>query len=512
MRPLLSLTLVCIFSIQSIAQVSTCIDKTITTSLGVGESGVLDASAKWTNGSTIKVRFLGGSQRVQEKIRQYARAWESFANIKFDFITYGDADVRIGFNSGGYWSYCGTHARRLSQSEQTMNYEGFNDYTDESELKRTILHEFGHALGLLHEHKSPLSHIQWNKPRVYAYYMQTQGWSSQKVDEQILNRYSVTMSNKEYDPRSIMHYPIYSEHTLDGYSVGWNTDLSAGDKKLIAEMYPYATTRPVQPTTGGYATATCVLKDISVTHNVIVNGKYGLEVNGSFRIDNALGKNCRFVAYFYNSDGTPLKDFDNTFKTTNGNVAVGTDCVPRYTAAEFTNVKLYLPYDQLHMKPGHHNLKLEISVWDEQRRELASGGATYFTYRNGAIFSAINNVQTFDNYLKRVTVMPKFTVENGRGSNFQVYTYFYFSDGRPVQSWNNYTRQYENIMFSNYFTPGYDNTTYNYGYYSDLFIYVPYSSFPSFPGRRTYYKYYTAIFKDGQQVATSSWTEFYLDG
>jgi hypothetical protein len=31
-----------------------------------------------------------------------------------------------------------------------------------------VLHEFGHALGLIHEHQNPVGGIQWNKPAVYA--------------------------------------------------------------------------------------------------------------------------------------------------------------------------------------------------------------------------------------------------------------------------------------------------------------------------------------------------------
>lgn len=152
-------------TIAASAQVASCIDKVATASLGDVHYGVLDASAKWTNGAIVTVRFLGGTDYIHQKIQQYARVWESFANIKFNFISYGNADIRIGFDPGGYWSYAGTQSRNIGPNDKTMNYEGFNEYTPEDVLKRTILHEFGHALGLLHEHKSPLSRIQWNKPK-----------------------------------------------------------------------------------------------------------------------------------------------------------------------------------------------------------------------------------------------------------------------------------------------------------------------------------------------------------
>jgi hypothetical protein len=33
-----------------------------------------------------------------------------------------------------------------------------------------VIHEFGHALGLIHEHQNPSGGIQWNKPVVCRYY------------------------------------------------------------------------------------------------------------------------------------------------------------------------------------------------------------------------------------------------------------------------------------------------------------------------------------------------------
>ena len=56
------------------------------------------------------------------------------------------SDIRIGFDSSdGAWSYIGT------------------DYID----RGTILHKFGHTLGLIHEHQSPASGgFQWNREEV----------------------------------------------------------------------------------------------------------------------------------------------------------------------------------------------------------------------------------------------------------------------------------------------------------------------------------------------------------
>ncbi len=50
----------------------------------------------------------------------------------------------------------GKEALRAGKSEPTMNLGWVTNEASTSDKERgTILHEFGHALGLLHEHQSP---------------------------------------------------------------------------------------------------------------------------------------------------------------------------------------------------------------------------------------------------------------------------------------------------------------------------------------------------------------------
>lgn len=121
-----------------------------------------------------------------------------------------------------------------------MNYGWFDDSTPDLEFSRTILHEFGHALGAIHEHQHPVAGIPWNRPVVYEYYKRTQGWSKADVDSQLFAKYNRTSLNMSaYDRKSIMHYPIDPALLLDAKAaVGWNLALSADDKAFMKKMYP----------------------------------------------------------------------------------------------------------------------------------------------------------------------------------------------------------------------------------------------------------------------------------
>ena len=114
--------------------------------------------------------------------------------------------------------------------------------TAEEEARRVIIHEFGHALGMIHEHQHPTAGIRWNRAVVERYYTQELRWTLAAVRNNLFARLdSPETQFSDYDPHSIMHYPVPPEFTLDNVAVGWNTDLSDTDKQFIASVYPRLT-------------------------------------------------------------------------------------------------------------------------------------------------------------------------------------------------------------------------------------------------------------------------------
>lgn len=209
---------------------------------GTTPRGATIKTKQWAPGTVIKVSLNGGTSFVRNKVIQFASEWEKYANIDFQFVTNDrTAPIRVSFVSGdGSWSYIGTDCKNISSRNATMNFGWFTNSTADSEFSRTAIHEFGHALGLIHEHQHPLANIPWDKPKVYAYYAGAPNyWSTADVDNNLFAHYSTTQTNySAYDPASIMHYAIDDALTIGTYSVGWNTVLSSTDKAFIASVYP----------------------------------------------------------------------------------------------------------------------------------------------------------------------------------------------------------------------------------------------------------------------------------
>lgn len=306
--------------------------------------GMADNYHTWEAGSTLLVKFMpGGSKVMRDKVILNAKEWEKHANVILKFVpdNAGFTHVRIKLGQGaGHNSAVGTEANFRAQNEQTMNFDtlAFADgdyylasikkkgvkppYTidhlknemrldpnhwNNAELRRVVMHEFGHALGLLHEQSYPEA-VTWKKTdSIYQYYMETQGWNKQQVEFNVFEVGNQFYTNgTKYDPKSIMHYSINPWETTNGYSVKNNFELSLGDKTIISALYPKANT----------AAAAKVVPKVDITNFTKLDVTFdpvrgGLVIKPAFdlKTNSKLGE-VYFVARIANEEGF-------YFKTTN---------------------------------------------------------------------------------------------------------------------------------------------------------------------------------------------------
>jgi hypothetical protein len=134
------------------------------------------------------------------------------------------------------------------QYDQSMNLEFFNSQPPgEPEFSSTVLHEFGHAVGLQHEHQNPKSTCEqeFNWDAVYAALAgPPNGWDKAKVDRnmrRLLNDGDIRVVG-EFDKRSIMLYTfpdwMYRNGSKSSCYFTANAEISDGDRATAAHMYP----------------------------------------------------------------------------------------------------------------------------------------------------------------------------------------------------------------------------------------------------------------------------------
>ena len=201
---------------------------------------------QWENGHTLRCRFLDGDDVQKQKVTDNARRWEDYANLQLNFGDDPDAEIRISFQAdAGSWSAIGTDCLitdYFPQYQPTMNFGWLKDDTADGEYERVVVHEFGHALGCIHEHQQPNEQLKWNVDEVYATFSGPPNyWSKDDIDHNILQKYSPAgISATRFDPQSIMLYQFDGSLFTDGIGTPLNTELSQLDEQMIAQMYPKA--------------------------------------------------------------------------------------------------------------------------------------------------------------------------------------------------------------------------------------------------------------------------------
>lgn len=319
--------------------------------------GLADNYYLWNNGEVIKIKFLSGSTSMQEKVKTFASEWLQYANLKFQYVSQGPADIRILLGEdNGHNSFIGTVSRMISEGEETMNLDT-TDFVTALSMKGTVLHEFGHAIGLLHEHSSPVSGIQWNKDSIYKVYRKYYGWDKEQVDFQVFATYNESYTNgTSYDKRSIMHYSIDPWETKNGYTVPWNYHLSAGDKALIAALYPKKGARINDVPRVSIQN----FQRVAIQENA---KKGGLSLFPTFEL-NAFGKSgtAYVLAEFYDEFHEPILDTDGEYSFENRVTAIRSmNTVPGKKVSYNQSKKdfeIFIPYDQLEL--GEERGKINV--------------------------------------------------------------------------------------------------------------------------------------------------------
>lgn len=337
--------------------------------------GLADNYYLWNNGQNIYIQFLNGSNEIQNKIKKIAKQWEKFANIYFVFIKNGNSNVRINLDSkGGYNSVVGTLSNSLSQKEPTMNYDT-TDFKNDTIIKRVVLHEFGHAIGLLHEHFNPLSGILWNKDSVYNDLFKTVKWERKTVDDNIFQEYKLSYTNGTlYDKFSIMEYPIKSTWTKNGYSVDWNNELSSGDITLVKSLYPFQ---------GKRINEVPRFQVTSVRNIEFLNSKIkdGLLIYPKFTISTS-GKEgtVYFIVSFFNSDGEPISNKSDKYSIGNNLATFRSFVLPPNKRIQANNGKhdfeLYIPYSVFPLPKGKSDIKAKFTALLYHNNEVKSLGSS----------------------------------------------------------------------------------------------------------------------------------------
>ncbi|MDR2563888.1 MAG: hypothetical protein LBC98_08090 [Prevotellaceae bacterium] len=244
--------------------------------------GVAQTRNLWYPCSHIKVKFLEDPYNRAAEIEAWAKEWEQHAGITFDFVTSGDADVRIAFNEDTRyvsWSYTGTDCKVVN--DQTLPTLSFAYFTDdpaeeisETERRGDVLRVFGMVLGLELEYRY-VGFNPWRNETLAREFWENNitdiPWSELK--KYVYNNLAAAdvIQSQTRDPQSIMVWSIPVRYASKGERY-FNYELSDGDAAFIAQLYPKSacddgaivTFRTPKCAGAGFIIQVGIVKDITV--------------------------------------------------------------------------------------------------------------------------------------------------------------------------------------------------------------------------------------------------------
>ncbi len=201
-------------------------------------------SDPWVHGLVgsveVPVTFLNGSDEQIEFTIRTCSEWLDFTpRLKFRFTKKEDAAIRITFQTANGFSRVGTRALGVRDiGKPTMGL--VLDSKDTNKYWRhVVLHEFGHAIGLKHEHHHPDSGIDWNVEEVFADLV-NQDMNKGTIRRNIFRVLQKSYRCKgapEFDGESVMIYPIKKKWTKHGFASKLRATLSDGDKRCALSIY-----------------------------------------------------------------------------------------------------------------------------------------------------------------------------------------------------------------------------------------------------------------------------------
>lgn len=228
--------------------------------------------------------------------------------------------------------------------------------------------------------------------------------------------------------------------------------------------------------------ATAVFNNISVELGVEEGGVKGFRIHAHFSVTNLPGEKCRAVAWFYDAaTGEPLEDFNGKYATSTGDVSAGADFEPKALSADFWDLPMFIPYEELHLEEGAHSIKFQIGLFHRMpggRMQQIGAASPYstFNYYAGPPKPVVQyrklwvDFDVYEGMRKGMRIHLQFNAQNLQGKPCRAIARFYFGSGLPLLDYNGrYKTEDGKISVGTDFSP--QSTT---SEFQDFTLFMPY--------------------------------------
>jgi hypothetical protein len=103
-------------------------------------------------GARLRIRFLDAEADLHDHVISIANEWLKEVSLNLEVADTDDAEIRVTFQTDYLWSYVGTDALFVTpKTKPTMCLGAISSEGELSTIRSVVLHQFGHAFGLIHK-------------------------------------------------------------------------------------------------------------------------------------------------------------------------------------------------------------------------------------------------------------------------------------------------------------------------------------------------------------------------
>ena len=125
--------------------------------------------------------------------------------------------------------------------------------------------------------------------------------------------------------------------------------------------------------------ASARVTSINTVHNYMSGGVKGMNITVYFTTIDCSGRQLSVNLYFYHKNGNALRDTNRKCYTSDGYVATGQSYTP-YSNSTSSSVTLFMPYSELHLASGRHDLKFRADIYLNENHLASSNYEEFYVY------------------------------------------------------------------------------------------------------------------------------------
>ena len=258
---------------------------------------------------------------------------------------------------------------------------------------------------------------------------------------------------------------------------------------------------------------------IWVDYDITQDGLKGMRIHVKFSTYEMKGMDAYLAIYFETEGGDRLKDKNDKFNSTDGDVAVYKSIRPDYDPADYNDLQVFMPYNELDRDPGEYELRMDVDVIYKAGGLISHLTFHSFEYSKPGSSEASTTAPSAkfedmwveyditENGRKGMRIHVKCRTYNLKDVDCYLAIYFEKENGEILKTENmDFRSKNGQVALYKLLTPGYTETVYD-----DLKVFMPYAELNLGSGKHDLTMDADIIYKNGDLIKHLKYYDFWYE-